>query len=222
LCDWSALDGGKWIERDCRYREKCIFKGFDRHGPGAANRLQERAGGRSRAGPPDGIAHSPPGPVPRRRRLVSGGREVRTFGPWIVIRGKGLQTEGVLSQGDHIQGKRGLPKRLLAEVLRLQPGAEPAIANFARVLPEIGWESALDPQVVQLQLDGDDIFGEIAPDVVNAHIQPNHVAALALCFNYHMHLLFDKGQDSTEMQGQGELQELTEPKALDPNLKNRQ
>jgi len=101
-----------------------------------------------------------------------------------------LQPEGVLSRGNHGDGDRALV-RLGMKMLGFEPGAEPGIVNFRLVPPEIGRQATLDPQMIQLQFNDRDAFGEVTPHVGDSNVQPRHSQARAMCFDYHTHLLFN-------------------------------
>jgi len=63
-----------------------------------------------------------------------------------------LQAEGVITLRNHRQGDR----RAIAaavHVLGFEPCAQPWIEDLRLALPEIGSQSALDPKMIQLQLD---------------------------------------------------------------------
>jgi hypothetical protein len=77
------------------------------------------------------------------------------------------------------------------EVFRFQPSAQTGIVNLRLTLPEIRLEIALDPQVIQLQLDGCDVPWEVATDVADAHVQTGYHAAFAMCLDHHTHLPFN-------------------------------
>jgi hypothetical protein len=59
-------------------------------------------------------------------------------------------------------------------------------------LPETGIQPALYLQMIQLQLDLGNLFGEIAPDIMRAHTQPSYADTFALRFDYHTDLLFQR------------------------------
>jgi hypothetical protein len=75
----------------------------------------------------------------------------------------------------------------------LKPRAQPGIKNLRLALPEIGLQPALNLEMIQLQLDARNVFWEIAPDIVHAHMQSGDSASLALCLDDHTYLLFNAG-----------------------------
>jgi hypothetical protein len=65
----------------------------------------------------------------------------------------------------------------------LEPGAKPVIHNHWLTLPEIRVQFAPDLQVIQMQLNVGDIFGKIAPNILDAHVQTGFSVSLAMRFD---------------------------------------
>jgi hypothetical protein len=79
-------------------------------------------------------------------------------------------------------------------VLGLKPRAEAGVINLGLTLPEIGGQSTLDPEMIQLQLDCRDILWEVTPHVVSADVKSGETPTFALYFDDHRHLLFILGE----------------------------
>jgi len=103
----------------------------------------------------------------------------------------GLQTEGVLPRWNHHHGDRA-PVRTLVHP-GFQPGTEPGVEDLRVALPEFGVQSALDLEMIQLQLDDRNMLGEIPADVPCANVQTGDSACLALRFDHHTYLLLNVG-----------------------------
>jgi hypothetical protein len=62
--------------------------------------------------------------------------------------------------------------------------------------------------MIQLQLDVQNVFGEITPGIACAHMQSGDTESLALCLDDHSHLLFNGGYkvslESSAVQNWGE------------------
>src|SRR5690348_5724511 len=85
------------------------------------------------------------------------------------------------------------------KVLRLQPGAEPGIVDFRLALPEVGFETALNAEMTELQFDVLRSFGKVATDVVCADMQSRHAMTFALRLNHHRkYLLFKSVEGLSE------------------------
>jgi hypothetical protein len=52
-------------------------------------------------------------------------------------------------------------------------------------MPKFRWQPTFNPQMIQLQLDGWEVFREVATDVANAHVQAGDFAPGAQCFDHH-------------------------------------
>src|ERR1035437_5963032 len=76
--------------------------------------------------------------------------------------------------------------RFSVGILEFHPGAQPGIVDVRLVLPKIGFQPALNLQIVQLQLDGQNVLGKTTPDVVCTNIQSGYTTALVLRFDHHM------------------------------------
>lgn len=100
-----------------------------------------------------------------------------------------LEAEGVFTGGNHDHGERG-SIGIDSEIFGLEPGAEPGIVDLRLILPEIGRQAALDPQMIQVQLDGGGVPGEVAPDIVHAYVKSDDSEAFFLRFDHHGFLLF--------------------------------
>jgi hypothetical protein len=79
-----------------------------------------------------------------------------------------------------------------------KPGAQPWVEDLRLALPEIRLQPALNLEMIQLQLDARNVFGEIAADIVHAHMKPCDSASLALCLDDHTYLLFNVDEVSLE------------------------
>jgi len=118
----------------------------------------------------------------------------------LPVHADGLQFEGVLSRWDHGHRNRGSIQIGVA-VLGLQPRAQPGIVNLRLVLPETGLQSALNLEMIQLQLDARNLFREITPNVPGANVEPGDSASLALRFDHHTHLPFNVGRGQSRDPG---------------------
>lgn len=72
-----------------------------------------------------------------------------------------------------------------------KPGAKPGVEDLRLALPEIGFQVALNLEMIQLQLDAGNALGKIAPDIAYAHMQAGDAKSFALCFHDHSHLIFN-------------------------------
>ena len=70
-------------------------------------------------------------------------------------------------------------------VLGFEPGAEAGIGDLRLAIPEVGIETALNPEMVKKQFDGGNAIREIAPDIVNAHMESGDSMSFVLSFDYH-------------------------------------
>ena len=66
-----------------------------------------------------------------------------------TVHAEGLQPKRVFAFGNHGQ-RDGSSTRSCMEMFGFEPGAEARIVNLGLVLPEIGREAALNPQMIQL------------------------------------------------------------------------
>jgi hypothetical protein len=57
--------------------------------------------------------------------------------------------------------------------------------------------------MVQLQLDARNLFGKIAPDIVDAHMKSGDAATFALCLDHHTYLPINAGCGKSRERGQG-------------------
>ncbi len=65
--------------------------------------------------------------------------------------------------------------------------------NFRMALPKIRSQSTLDPKMIQLEFDRRNVLGKIPPYVIRSDVQSRYSSTFALCFDYHIHLLFNAG-----------------------------
>ena len=75
-----------------------------------------------------------------------------------------LETEGVLSSGDHRERYR----RAIGfgvHVFGLQPGAQPGIEDLRFALPKIRIQTALNVEMVELQFDCRNVITKVAADI---------------------------------------------------------
>ncbi len=80
------------------------------------------------------------------------------------------------------------------EMFGLQPCAKAGIENLWLTLPEVGIKSALNLEVIELQLDCGDGLREIAPDIAFAYVESGDTTAFGVCFHNHWgYLLFNFG-----------------------------
>lgn len=87
-----------------------------------------------------------------------------------------LQFEGVPTRWSH--GKwNGGTARIFCMVLRFEPEAQARVVNFGLRAPKIGWQSALDAQVIELKFDLCNVPGEISACVVKTYTQPGDFTA---------------------------------------------
>jgi hypothetical protein len=70
-------------------------------------------------------------------------------------------------------------------VFLFQPGAQAAIMNLCLPIPEVGAEAAGDRQVVELQLDGGGVLGNVATRVHRAYFEADDFASFVLGFHNH-------------------------------------
>jgi len=99
-------------------------------------------------------------------------------------------SEGVLSRRNHGQ-RDGSAVCAGVVVLGLQPCTETRVVNLGLVLPKVRPQPTLYLEMIQMQLDNRDIPREIPPDIRCADVQSRHSTAAALCFHYHICLLFN-------------------------------
>jgi len=71
------------------------------------------------------------------------------------------------------------------QILGVKPLTQPRVVNFRLAIPEVGSESAFNPQMIQLQFDGRHSSGEIALHVVDADIESRNSAPVVLSFDNH-------------------------------------
>jgi hypothetical protein len=116
--------------------------------------------------------------------------------------GDRLETKGIMTSGDHREWHR----RAIwfgMHVFGLKPRAQPGIEDFRLALPEVGIQSALDIDMIELQLDGGGVFLKVAPHVGFANVKPGNSAAFGVSFDNHRHLLFNVGRLRTRESGKG-------------------
>src|SRR5208337_2963382 len=99
----------------------------------------------------------------------------------------GLQAEAVLA-GRNQRQRNGRVAGPAVEVLRLQPRAQAGIADLRVALPEIGLESELNEQMVQVQLDDAGFSWKIAAHISRAHVDAGKLTAFAMRFDNHADL----------------------------------
>jgi hypothetical protein len=104
------------------------------------------------------------------------------------VRADWLQAEGILSLRNHRQRDGRCSILFRVHMPGFQPRTEARIEYLRFILPEIGFEAALNLEVIQLQLDAGDIFRKIAPDIIYAYMKPGDSAPFALCFDHHVYL----------------------------------
>ena len=80
-------------------------------------------------------------------------------------------------------------------VFGLKPGAQPGVEDFRLALPEVGAQSALDVEMIELQFDGGDVFLKVPPHVGFANVKPGNAAAFGVSLYNHRYLLFNNGGD---------------------------
>ena len=119
---------------------------------------------------------------------ISGGRASVHLG---AVRGVGyrLQAKGILPRWNHSQ-RYGGAVAACVHVLVFEPRAQARIVDFRLALPEIRSQSTLDPKMIQLQFDGRDVLGKVAPDIIAADVDSRESLTFALRFYHHIHLLF--------------------------------
>jgi hypothetical protein len=78
-----------------------------------------------------------------------------------------LKAKCILARWNHRQGYRVTVSARM-HVLCFKPRTQPRVIDFRLALPEIRGQSALDPEMIQLQLDRGDFLGEISPHIVCA------------------------------------------------------
>ena len=145
---------------------------------------------------------SPAADVAGGSRSRCGWRGLPSHAP--LPRNDAAQTEGVVSGRDHCQGHSGL-RWLGSQVLCFQPRAQPGIVDLGLAVPEIGSQSALNIEVIELQLYDRDVFGKIATNVRRAHEESGKTPAFAVCFYNHIHLLIRLGKGQFREPGSGEV-----------------
>ena len=144
--------------------------------------------------------------LPATARLVCSGRGTGLHaGPRRRVRGDGLDPERVVALRNHGQRNR-ISAAAAVHVLGFKPRAESRVVDIGPALPELGSQSTLDPEMIQLQLDGRHILREVSPDVISSDVQPGETLTDAFCLDYHRHLLFsnliedtDQGETPTQL-----------------------
>lgn len=91
------------------------------------------------------------------------------------------------------------------EIFRLEPGAEPGVVDFGSALPEVGFETALNAEMPELQFDVLRSFRKVATDVIGADVQSRHTMTFALRLNHHKSTCFFKSAESDRSGQAGEL-----------------
>jgi hypothetical protein len=114
------------------------------------------------------------------------------LGAHLSVQADWLQPEGVLSLWNHRQWD-GRSIRFCVHVPGFQPRAEPGIEDLRLALPEIGLQTALNLEMIQLQFDARNVFWEIAPDIVRADMKSGDSTPLALCLDHHTYLPINAG-----------------------------
>ena len=109
-----------------------------------------------------------------------------------ILGAHGLEAEGVVALGNHGQGDGG---SIAGDVhlFGFKPRAEAWVVDFWLTVPEIGFEAALNLEMVEKQLDDGNALWEIAPDIVHAHVEGGDSMSFALSFDYHIGLPFYGG-----------------------------
>ena len=95
-----------------------------------------------------------------------------------------FQLEGVDSSGSHRKKKRR-PARIFPAEFALEPKAQPVVSNFRMAIPKVGRQLALDPQMIQLQLDRWNTPWKKASHIICAYAQSANFMPIALCFDHH-------------------------------------
>jgi hypothetical protein len=114
----------------------------------------------------------------------SGGRGSLDPLPHGGLSGDRLQAESIVACGNHVEWNGGaIPAGV--HVLGFEPCAQTGVVDFGLALPEVGSQSTLDPEMIQLQFDGRDVLGEVAANVVAADVDPRETLTFALRFDYH-------------------------------------
>jgi hypothetical protein len=112
--------------------------------------------------------------------------------PCLTVQPDGLELERIPSRGDHHERNRGSIGPGM-KILRLQPRAQAGIVNFGLVPPETGAQSALNLQMIELQLDDQNVSRKIAANIGSTDVESSETATLGLCFYHHTSLLFSAG-----------------------------
>lgn len=139
-----------------------------------------------------------PLPEMRAQRGAASGRAHRGLGRrcWLgaglSVQANRLQPVGVLSLRNHGQ-RDGRSIQLCMHMPSFKPGTEPWVEDLRLASPEIGLQATLNLEMVQLQFDTGNVFGEIAPDIACSHMQSGDAESPALCFDDHRHLPFLAG-----------------------------
>jgi hypothetical protein len=79
------------------------------------------------------------------------------------------------------------------QVPGFKPGAKPGVEDLRLALPKIGIQAALNLEMIQQQLDAQNVFGKIPPDIADTYMQPGDAESFALCFDDHTCLPFYAG-----------------------------
>ncbi len=94
-----------------------------------------------------------------------------------------LQLEGVISGGDESQRDGAI--RGSVEILGFEPRAEPGVVDFRLPLPEVGFETALDAEMTELEFNVAIVFWEMAANIRSANMQSGDTVTFALSFYDH-------------------------------------
>jgi hypothetical protein len=116
----------------------------------------------------------------------SGRRLLRLPGPAVKVSVAldWLKSEGVVACRNHRE-RNGTAVTLSVKMPSLKPGAEPWIEDVRLSMPEIRGKPALNPEMVQLQLDDRGILGKIATNIVDTHVQTRDAATFTMRSNHH-------------------------------------
>jgi len=118
---------------------------------------------------------------------------VSLFAAAVLVRSDRLETEGIMTCGDHRERHRRAI-RFGMHMLGLEPGAQPGVVDFRLALPKIRLQSALDVEVIELEFDGRNVILKIAPHIGFANVKPGNTAGFGMRFYNHRYLLFNFGQ----------------------------
>lgn len=98
--------------------------------------------------------------------------------------GRGPDDKGIGAGGNHVE-EDGLARGGSAGDFEFQPAAEAGVMDLRMALPEVGGESALDVEVIEMKFDAGLATAEVAPRVGFADEEAGLIVPVFVRFDQH-------------------------------------